>query len=388
MPILSQFNNEGRLMVKKLFLISTLTILAGSIGLRTVPVFARESGEIWTVPQLITLQEEVVAETSRICAGDTFCENELYFDHLRFGGKYAALDGFSNMIILITAINPSSSTIRVIFHDEDPIMRWVPEENRRSTLDELYVSKFSNHPGIDEAHDIMRSGHSGETHHPLFVGAAATNGIGWFASNVEVELPITNATSLLEAPYIIHFAMEADYTNVLGAHDYSDCLTSPAYKEGMECRAVFDENGWFYFLPFWPGAELPATMTATEDPVSEEATSEDTPAEGSTPPDDTPMEGGLGAVEPEEGTTLVTEITPEASSTETTSISDILPTTPDTGKPTYGFHAKKTDLPLWIAGLIVANFVLLVWWFMPVHRKSPKIPKKSKKGIDKKTRVR
>lgn len=374
-------------MVKKLSLIPTLAILAGSIGLQATPAFARESSEIWTVPQLMTIQEEVAAETAELCAGDSSCEDELYFNHLEAGGKYAALDGFSNMIILITAINPSNSTIRVIFHDEDPMMRWLPEEERHSTLDELYVSKFSNRPGIDEAHDIMRSGYSSDTHHPLFAGTAATNGAGWFTPNIEVELPIANATSILEAPHIIHFAMEADYTNVIGAHDYSNCLTSPAYEEGMECRVVFDENGWFYFLPFWPGAELPATMTATEDLMPEDTAPEETPVEDPTPLDDTLVEGGLGAVEPEEGTTSTTEVTPEIASIGTAPTSDILPTTPDTGKPTYGFHAKKTDLPLWIAGLIIANFVLLIWWFTPIRRKSSKNPKKPKKGIDKKPRL-
>ena len=375
-------------MVKKISLISTLAVLMSGIGLQATPVFARESSEIWTVPQLMTIQKEVAAETAELCSGYTFCEDELYLSHLETGGKYAALDGFSNMIILITAINPSNSTIRVIFHDEDLMMRWLPEEGRRSTLDELYVSKFSNRPGIDEAHDIMRSGYSSDTHHPLFAGTAATNGAGWFTPDIEVELPITNATSLLEAPYIIHFAMEADYTNVIGAHDYSDCLASPAYEEGMECRVVFDENGWFYFLPFWPGAESSATITVAKDPTLEDTTPGDTLTEDSILSDDTPAEGGLGFVEPEEGTTLAAGLNPEAASIEPTPTSDTLPTAPDTGSPTYGFHAKKTDLPLWIAGLIIANFALLIWWFTPIHKKSPKNPKKSKKGIDKKTRLR
>ena len=358
------------------------------IGLQATPVFARESSEIWTVPQLMTIQKEVAAETAELCSGYTFCEDELYFSHLETGGKYAALDGFSNTILLITAINPSTSTIRVVFHDEDPMMRWLSEENHYDTLDELYISKFSNRPSIDEAHDIMRGGYSSDTHHPLFAGTAATNGTGWFTPNIEVELPITNAASLLETPYIIHFAMEADFTNVIGAHDYSDCLASPAYEEGMECRVVFDENGWFYFLPFWPGAELPATMTATEDLILEDTATGDTPAEDSTPLNNTIIEGGLGVVEPEEGTTLAAGLNPEAASIEPTPTSDTLPTAPDTGSPTYGFHAKKTDLPLWIAGLIIANFALLIWWFTPIHKKSPKNPKKSKKGIDKKTRLR
>ena len=376
-------------MAKKLSLISFLTILASSFGLQVAPVFASGSSEIWTIPQLIAMQEDVAAETAELCAGDTFCEDELYSSHLEAGGKYAALDSFSNMIILITAINPSNSTIRVIFHDEDPMMRWLPEEERRSTLDELYISKFSNRPGIDEAHDIMRSGYSSDTHHPLFAGTAATNGAGWFTPNIEVELPITNAASLLEAPYIIHFAMEADYTNVIGAHDYSDCLTSPVYKEGMECRVVFDENGWFYFLPFWPGVDLPATITdIKEGPTSTTDTLELTPDTTTTedlPTENTSAEEGYGATDPEETSFIETPLGTTSNIDTPTTIA----TTPDTGDFTrLGFHAKKTDLPWWIAGLIIANLTLLIWWFLPIRPKSPKNSKISKKGIDKKGRLR
>ncbi len=377
-------------MAKKLSLISFLTILASSFGLQVAPVFARESSEIWTIPQLIAMQEDVAAETAELCAGDTFCEDELYFSHLETGGKYAALDGFSNMLILVTAINPANSTIRVVFHDEDPMMRWLPEEDRRATLDELYVSKFSNHPTLDEAHDIMRSGDSTDTHHPLFSGTTATNGAGWLTPNIEVELPITNAASLYDEPYLLHFAMEADTSNAIGVHDYSDCMTSPIYEEGMECRMVFDENGWFYFLPFWPGAEAPAMVTSVEEiptpaadnpePASDITITEDSPTES------TPTEDGYGAASLEETTEKPVEVSSDVD--PNTSVSTSI-TAPDTGDLTYpGFHAKKTDLPWWIAGLIIANLALLIWWFLPTRKKSPKNSKISKKGIDKKGRLR
>lgn len=376
-------------MAKKLSLISFLTILASSFGLQVAPVFASGSSEIWTIPQLIAMQKDMAAEMAELCAGDTFCEDELYFSHLEAGGKYAALDGFSNMLILVTAINPVNSTIRVVFHDEDPVMRWLPEEDRRATLDELYVSKFSNHPTIDEAHDTMRSGDSTDAHHPLFSGTTATNGAGWLTPNIEVELPITNAASLYDEPYLLHFAMEADTSNAIGAHDYSDCMTSPTYEEGMECRMVFDENGWFYFLPFWPGADLPATITDIEEgptstndalePTLDTITTEDPPTEN------TSAEEGYSTASSEETSFTETPLGTTSNIDTPTTIA----TTPDTGDFTrLGFHAKKTDLPWWIAGLIIANLALLIWWLLPIRQKSSKNSKISKKGIDKKGRLR
>ena len=394
-------------MAKKLpLLVPLLLTLTISTLAATVPNQASaitHGARFWTIPQLIEMKAKADTELDELtehCAGDRECKDDIFFERLESDGKYLAIDNFSNMILMVTAINSSNSTVRVMFHDEDPMLERMIGEKQRATLSELHIAWFTKPPVMYNSYYAVYGNYEEGMYHNLYSGFAAENDEDWLAPNVEVELEINDAASLYNEPYIIYFTMEADITSVSGVHDYSDCLTSPAYKEGMECRMVFDEVGGFYFLPFLPGATTPVAISdATEPEPSEPA---DKPsvapsAEEPTTPSPTPTLDPESIADP--NPTPEPEIIPnpepatpaefesdmgrinEASGMSLAANITLDPKTPDTGTQTYpdATYGREIEMPWWIAGLIISGIGLLIWWFIPNRHNLHQNPQKSSK---------
>ena len=345
-------------MKSKLFLISFFTIIS-SVGL-TLPTFAvapeSDNKKFWTIPELIELREEDVMERGSLCEEDLECEINRHFELLERGGEYSILNSFNNMILLITSINPSNSTIRVLFHDENPMMRRMGEMEP-AILDEIFIAWFSSQPIMFNNYYAKHSHYSMEMSF-LFSGSASTNGYGWFTPNQEVELQIDHAEALLKSPHYIFFTMEGENTSVSGMHDYSNCIESPFFEEGMECRMVFDDTGNFDFLPFWPGSDSPAY-----NPYSIEE------GYGGTIDDNTESNSDIITDNPE------TAATPsEENDAQATQLADATPETalnyPDTGSFTESPNPSKRDKnSVWCPILIIfLSDLFIFWWFWPEER--------------------
>ena len=379
-------------MAKKFSLLTlTLTIstLAATVPNRTSAITHGE--RFWTIPQLVEMKTAADAEMAELiapCAGDRDCEDEIFFQRLDSDGKYLAIDNFSNMILMVTAINPSNSTVRVMFHDQDPMLERMLGEKQYATLSELYIAWFTKPPVMYNSYYAVYGNYEEGMYHPLYAGSAEMYGEGWFPPNVEVELSINDAEVLYNLPYTIHFTMEADITNASGAHDYSDCFASPDYQEGMECRMVFSDIGGFYFLPFWPDATIPATGPDIPGPVtdSEPGNPTDEPTDDLAPSDpaaDTSEPTINPDPEPEQPTDITFSQSDElglgtaTEITEPTSASE--PKTPNTGAYPAEICNREINMPWWIIALILAGNALLIWWFTPNRRHSRQNPQKSPK---------
>ena len=369
-------------MKKKPFLPLLSLILISSIGF-SVPTFAKTiegtSKKFWTIPELIELKEENDRERNLICNGDFECEENFYFGLLEQGGIYSALDNFSNMVLLITSINPSSATIKVLFHDED-MMRRMMGETDPAVLDEIFIAWFASEPAMFNNYYAKHSRYSMEMYF-LFSGNARTKGRGWFTPNQEIELSISHSDALLKSPHYIFFTMEGENTSASGMHDYSNCIESPFFEEGMECRMVFDDEGGFDFLPFWPGSDYPVEGTYF---IEEEGYG------GTLTEDNADIEEGIdspeGPINPVSNPEAPGNIVTNSITTEPMS-SIVLASQPETGeftRPTSMSRKKKDEEFPWCPTLIIVlSSIFIFWWFYPAQ-KGKKYQKNPKKSLDKK----
>ncbi len=386
-------------MKKKLLFLTTTLMLIGNLSFAT-PTFAESSSskDFWTIPELIELKTTTDAEVNSLCQGDFMCEEDYRFSLLDQGGQYSALEGFSSMILMITAINPTNSTIRVLFHDEDPMMRMMGEEDR-AALDEIFIAWFSEEPRIFNNYYAKANNYTQEMYY-LFSGDANTNGTGWFPPNQEVEIQIEHADALLREPHLIFFAMEGENTSAYGAHGYDSCIKSPLFEEGMECRMVFDETTNFYFLPFIPGEDMPVikdqtpsvAVNADEEPEPREP--EET--EESNPAEDLSTEESSNEIAPTTDSHIITMAnyqkselqgapiavtTVNSSNLESSTEKNEESETPaDTFIPPASISKRKnTDGDfLWCIILIVAlGGILIFWWVLPTRKRKENSSKKS-----------
>ena len=354
--------------MKKIISILILIAFLSTASLQN-PTFATStSREIWTIPELIEMKTESDREMDELCHEDQSCEEGLHSSRLENRGRNLAIENFSNMTLIITSINPSNSIVRVLFHDEDQMLRQFFGTRQHAILDELYIAWFSSRPEIYNRDYALYGNYPDGMYYPLFAGSSATNGSDWITPNIEVELNIEDASVLYNSPYLIYFTMEADITNVSGIHDYGDCMNSPLYEEGMECRMVFDDAGGFFFLPFLPGAETPVFYPLSEETLIDKNTTSEI---GSQETSISPSSADSLETEKENSSTNSLGNSDASSSSATKTVN---PTIPNTGASIYPFknHIKKVDLPWWIIVLVVLGGAFLVWLFTPNSKKPPK----------------
>ena len=332
-----------------------------------MPTFAEtpegNNKKFWTIPELIELREEDIMERDSLCDEDLECEKNRHFELLARGGKYSVLNSFNNMLLLVTSINPSNSTIKVLFHDENPMMRRMGE-TEPAILDEIFIAWFSSQPVIFNNYYAKHSHYDMEMYF-LFSGNASTNGYGWFTPNQEVELQIDHAEALLNSPHYIFFTMEGENTSVSGMHDYGSCIESPFFEEGMECRMVFDGTGNFSFLPFWPGSDSPVyNPYSTEEgyggAIGDNTGENNEDIEGGS--DETIDNPETAPTPTEDNNALATQLADKTSNT--------IPNHPNTGSFTKSASSSKRNKePIWCPNYVIfLSDIFIFWWFLPEER--------------------
>ena len=133
-------------------------------------------------------------------------------------------------------------------------------------------------------------------------------------------------------------------SSVMSWPDYSSCVNSLNYVEGMECRMIFDETGNWSYYPFYP--EEPKTA---ENSISD-----------------------LG------GETIIYAST--MSEEELGATTEVV-NAPNTGTTTAP-QEKQTGLPWWMSLIFSVGCATTLWLFWPKSRK------KSKKSVDKPKQMR
>lgn len=265
----------------------------------TTNAFATDIGSeggmrYWTAEQLIKLNDELEAEKDSRCASDLACEREFY-DELRMSDSVEnnLLDMFNGFRILATRINPSTESVHLLYRDTDAMMRQFGETERQ-ILNEFHLvwldpsmpdpmSDFSymnnGHPlFVDEIHENNLS----DGVHLLLTKTVAKDGQNWISPNEEVEFATDSDVLSSNTTNKIYYAAKIGTWQTHNYFDYGECLNSPTYRPGMECRYVFYEDFTRGYLPFEvevasPEAPIESTEeTETSEPISKDSQAAET----------------------------------------------------------------------------------------------------------------
>lgn len=366
------------------------TIMLLLPGFIPIKAFATENNGMryWTVEDLIKMNAEKEAEKDNLCHGDLTCENEFY-ENLRSldSTENNVLEMFNSYRFIISRINPSEESVHILFHDTDEMERKFGNTTR-DVLSELHLvwldpslpdprTDFSwvenGHPAfVDQIHENNLD----NTTHLLLTKSISKDGQDWIAPNKEVKF-FTNSSELSsDSTGIIHYAGLIGTWQPYGAFEYGECLNSPDYHKGMECRYVFYENYERGYLPF----EI-KTSTPKENETRTAKTSNTEASTTNTTTTETPTTIGTSVTTFSSPTTVIATKTPEDQKTEgiSTSIIGVPENTSENHTksplntvevPLAAGPEEEPEFPWWLIIFGFSGIFLIIWWFLPVKRRS------------------
>lgn len=351
--------------MKKL-LIALLSFL--TVGITNTAILEQNSSALyqengitwWTVEELMDFSAQIDAETKALCGNDMGCRQEYYFNNLEGDNpKYRALDRFYQTQFRITSINPEQETIEVLFLDQNPMLRTMGIDEHYP-LDYIFMAWFYEHnPNITNYYYAYPD----EEQFPDDLHIIYSNGEypgGTFPSNQKFELPI-NQTGLRDNPLDrIYLATFGEQYNSMGSIDYASCLGDPVYTPGTTCELMISADNGEQFFP------VKAPLLQSSNDVSD---TEEEPKEY------------IGEANNRERYGSVAE------QTATVSKDSKVTAAPSIKAPETGMATKQMEsTSFWWLGLVIApSFLALIWLFLPISTKTPKIKKKS---VDKNKNLR
>lgn len=367
--------------------------------------------EYWTMDEVMAESEEY-EKNRTICDGNRECEDYLETAYILAGGKYSAAASFSDYYFMITAINPSKSTISVRFNDT-AATRWFhnDEAAQKDILKNLYLFWWED--GVPE-YGLRVFINPSPSRHEIFT-YLANPGEEWLPANQEYEIVLKDFDFNILKTTSIYFAVQSELSDALSGRHFEDCLTSIDGEVNYECRAAFDYMGNIIYQPYEiKTPEEPKNESTSETQLEPEATNEpeittDTSTENlqnePTPEAISTSTIGVPATTSNTSKTLISRTDRISTSTirvpESTINTVAENTTGDTTKtPTEsskttgtsqdisdsmevplaaGNTEKEHTFPWWIILFTFSGIFLMLWWLIPVK----KFEKKSRKTLDK-----
>lgn len=331
-------------MGQKISVTLLLTLIFGA-SLVSPPAFAEDKA-YWTYEEMTELSREVEREvfSGESCQdGDFECRRDLFEKIIYRGGKYDALIGYEIWPLVISAVNPSKGTISVYFRDEY-LENKLENHFEKDHIINLFIARYDKgQPIYNFYKDIQNGENLPEWLHLAVSETELNNGENWLAPNQEVVFQMVDPIFNENIQNKFWFYFETTTASWYDPINIENCVSSPDYREGMECRIVYRENGIDY-IP------MKATDIITE--LEAEQNLRDN---------------------------FLTENTEE----NTTSTLALL--APDAGVAIINGD-KVTEMPWWLLLLMLTGITVIFWWFLPEkYKKSQKI---FKKGIDKNSGMR
>lgn len=362
-----------------------LTIMLGfSLGpIKPVSAVISEKGTTWwTVDELLDFYPEVEAEKEAECGDNEECKMDFLFGLYERGPKYSALENLIQGQFWITSVNPGTETIKVLFFDEDMMLKHMGIDEILH-LEHLYIGWVENWNGQIYNYDYERFSNGSITgNHPMYVGSSSVDGPDWLPVWTEYELSVSNSELKDNTHGKIDYAIfaEDNMYNAQGHFDILSCLNSPDYQVGMECKMYVSGDQWVsYFPPRESVIEQNEPQELNDEligPLEEQGEPQGTESE-------TESTNLL-----EEQNIQIAEQTTEINVSEPAFLSQnqdkVALKTPETGQNTIE-HENNTEMPWWIALLNIFGILLIVWWFIPSKslRIKKRIQKTSKKVLTK-----
>ena len=326
----------------------------------------RDGATWWSVEELIEVYKEAEAERETIC-GETLnnCYAEQYFRMVGQEPKYKALERLLSMQLSITSINPTKETIKVFFYDKP--MTWLMSGIKdNTTLGSLHLYWSENtYEGAARSRAALTDGEK-EQKHEVYNEKTEKKGENLFSPREEVELSMSAGANLVDNKSgILRIEAAGASYGATGTRDYSGCLNSSDYREGMECKLYSSQSKG---LAYFPHSEV----TEPEAP----ATSETNPEEPSPSEEATVGEENNIIESTSDSKKDRSESTPEDRQLATIKA-------PETGG-NNNVAKYNPELITWFVMLMIFGVLLVIWWFIPTRtEKSRKKYKKCRKSIDK-----
>lgn len=419
--------------------LSILTASLGNIAFLAPNSFALyQEGDTtwWTVEEMLEFSHQVDDEKEKLCHGDQDCEMEYNFTMYEKGDKYRALENFLQMQFWITSVNPGTETVKVLFFDEDMMLKRMGVRESLE-IEHLYLGWFSDWKGqiYNYNHDSFTDG-STPGSHPLY--DSTIRDLSTIVPWEEIELSVSGGDLVDNLSGKIDYAIFAKHNmfNAQGYFDYSSCLRADDYTIGAECQLMVSADQWVTYLPpretiidtdTNTSASLVDTDTNTDSELAPVSTDTDTNtdsefAPASTDTFESPVESTDGisdtditAPDPEselEINSLETAIISRSESEPTSELKSELTSqpevelssndiikqldsnpqsslkSPETGKNTTLEDEHSVELPWWFQLIIILNGVVLLWLFWPDPEISHKTSKNRKKSLDKNHNLR
>ena len=374
-----------------------LSILVASLAVMpsqsTFAAIEEKGTTWWSVAEMLEFYQEVEVEKTTECGDDYNCRMEFDLNLRERGPKYSALANFVEGQIWITSVNPSEETVKVLFFDEDMMLKHMGIEEKL-TLKHLYIGWFEDWQGQIYNYDHKRfTNGSIEGLHAVY--DSYEDDISRITPWREVELSASGSELLNNTSGKLGIASYADMFNAQGMVDYSNCLNMEEYQEGVECKMYVSSDQWVSFFP-----PIQASLTAPEENYAgNETLTDDEPGQEAYVPEEVsdPNEMIQPITEDEidnESNNMVDNTVNEKELIieENDSIKEYSPLVysgvtikaPETGTLTTE-NQTTTEFPWWLGAIIGLNVVTLLWLFCPDYPKNTKkIEKKSKTGLTKK----
>lgn len=340
----------------------------------------------YSVSELLEYKKEYDREAEEVCGVDSICLEELFFSKMDSTElKFQAFNQLMQQQFVVTSINPSEETIKVLFFDEDAMMRYMGiHESLR--LGELYIGWFDY--GSDRIFNY--SIYTDELFDEALPGAhliyaQRDNRGNKIPANQEFELYVPGSNLLANRLGVISYAAFADpYFNAMGYFDYASCLMEPDYVEGTECRLMFSaEEGQRYFPPRETVADNDESSSLETNENNENEDNRDITVEEAEVNSDIEANDSNMTIKDEMANDVAVNNSESASDVAKNAeflTNNVAIKAPNTGA---GPCVQKTiEFPWWLMVLIAIGEAVILWLFWP------KSLKKSKKVLDKKLRVR
>ena len=354
-------------MTKKIPLIISLLVfgLTGLTG-NIVPISAYAEADItkkdyWTFEEALAIDQKYQKIINDLCHGDFECKEQYYIDHIDIDSEYRLSENFHHQQILLTSINPSTSKFAIYqgFRDEMEMMFF--EDNSPDHFTAIYLAwlepgviepiqeySWLNNPGYPYFVRDFKNGLASPGTHFVLNDGEVISGENWFMPGTVKEFTAINHDLSLNTSGRIQFTTYSGQNDIIGVFDYSSCLGSPDYQEGMECKIMLDEFGSYLYVPTTVNSD--SNETADGD------------------------------------TTTIRESNPQETVAVTTSESITELLSPETGSVGHEYEssnsklASKINFPWWLGALLGLNFLVLLWLFLPIGLEKTK---KRKKSLDK-----
>ncbi len=260
------------------------------------PGFEEEEIELkyWSFDELYEMDVATTAARAEACGEyNPACENKFISALTSESEDWWAWRRFADKFFLITSYNPSKNTMRLYYNDIDISRKLSGRSDWRKSLAELYLTWHdADQPEIDSIaltqiglksylwHTAeIKQGIENPGVHIIYTDDEAKDGTNWFPAKQEIEISVENldenTTNSIYYVYYIKNSMQYRTFN------YSSCINSPDYVEGMECQLYLTNTDELVYFPVWP-----ETLVAPEEETPTETPEEEIPVE--TPKENTP----------------------------------------------------------------------------------------------------